>query len=68
MAINADDFRVRRGARVDLAKWPTSIRRLCNSKKAYATLQDRQVAQLSSLQERHYASNRDALLLSLIHI
>jgi PPK2 family polyphosphate:nucleotide phosphotransferase len=63
MKINSDDFRVRPGKKVDLSHWPTVVKPVCKSKKAYEKLLQEHVEQLSSLQQLHYASNRYALLL-----
>jgi PPK2 family polyphosphate:nucleotide phosphotransferase len=63
MKINSDDFRVRPGKKVDLSHWPTVVKPVCKSKKAYQKLLQEHVEQLSSLQQLHYASNRYALLL-----
>lgn len=63
MKIDSDDFRVLPGTNVDLAKWPTLGKPVVKSKKQYRKLLDEHIAQLSSLQQLHYASNRHALLL-----
>src|ERR1700735_2450242 len=63
MKINSDDFRVQPGKKVDLSHWPTLVKPICKSKKAYQKLLQEHVGQLSSLQQLHYASNRYALLL-----
>jgi PPK2 family polyphosphate:nucleotide phosphotransferase len=63
MKINSDDFRVQPGKKVDLSHWPTVVKPVCKSKKAYQKLLVEHVEQLSSLQQLHYASNRYALLL-----
>ncbi len=63
MKINSDDFRVQPGKKVDLSRWPTLVKPVYNSKKAYQKLLHEHVEQLSSLQQLHYASNRYALLL-----
>ena len=63
MRINSSDFRVPPGKGVDLAKWPTLVKPVYKSKKQYRKLLEEHVAQLSSLQQLHYASNRYALLL-----
>ena len=61
--INAEHFRVRPGVRVKLKKWPTRVKPVRHSKKRYRKLLETQVAELSSQQNLHYASNRSALLL-----
>jgi PPK2 family polyphosphate:nucleotide phosphotransferase len=63
MKINSKDFRVGSGKRVDLKTWPTIVEPFCKSKKRYQKLLEKHVAELSSLQQLHYASNRYALLL-----
>jgi polyphosphate kinase 2 (PPK2 family) len=63
MKINLKDFRVREGEKVKLKKWPTLVKPVCESKKQYQKLLGEQVEELSSLQQLHYASNRDAVLL-----
>ena len=63
MRINSDDFRVRAGKDVDLKNWPTLVKPVYKSKKQYRKLLEEHIAQLSSLQQLHYASNRYALLL-----
>jgi PPK2 family polyphosphate:nucleotide phosphotransferase len=63
MKINAKDFRVRPGKKVELSKWPTKVKPVCASKEDYQELLEKHVAQLSSLQQLHYASHHYALLL-----
>src|SRR5512135_3410163 len=63
MKINANDFRVLAGKKVDLKKWPTLVKPAYKSKKTYHKLLEAQVEELSSLQRLHYASNRYAVLL-----
>jgi PPK2 family polyphosphate:nucleotide phosphotransferase len=63
MTINSKDFRVREGESVNLKKWPTLIDPVCRSKKQYVKLLAQHVAQLSSMQQLHYATNRHAILL-----
>ncbi|MEO8368413.1 MAG: ADP-polyphosphate phosphotransferase [Candidatus Solibacter sp.] len=63
MNINSEEFRVQAGAAVNLAEWPTMVKPICKSKKAYQRLLEEHVDELSSLQRLHYASNRYALLL-----
>jgi len=61
--LNAKDFRVPAGKKVDLDKWPTLVRPVYKSKKQYKKLLQEQVEALSALQRLHYASNRYAVLL-----
>src|SRR5271167_1570589 len=63
MKINLKDFRVREGDEVDLRKWPTNAEPVHKSKEHYQKLLAEHVAQLSSLQQLLYASNRYAVLL-----
>ncbi len=63
MKIKSNDFRVREGEDVKLNKWPTRIAPVCRSKEQYAKLLQEHVAQLSAMQQLHYATNRHAILL-----
>jgi hypothetical protein len=63
IAIRSNDFRVRSGKKVTLSKWPTNVKPVCWSKDDYQDLLEKHVAELSSLQQLHYASHRYALLL-----
>lgn len=63
MKTSSEAFRVREGDEVDLQKWPTTVEPVYKSKKQYQKLLEEHVAQLSSLQHLHYASNRYAILL-----
>jgi PPK2 family polyphosphate:nucleotide phosphotransferase len=63
MKITPKDFRVQPGHKVNLAQWPTTVKPYYESKAEYQELMEKHVAQLSSLQQLHYASNRYALLL-----
>ena len=64
MKISSNDFRVREEDEVNLKKkWPTNIAPVYKSKDQYQELLGEHVAQLSSLQHLHYASNRYAVLL-----
>ena len=63
MKINWNDFRVPAGKEVNLRKWPTLMKPVYNSKKEYNLRLGKQVRELSALQQRHYASNRYAVLL-----
>jgi PPK2 family polyphosphate:nucleotide phosphotransferase len=61
--INPDDFRVRPGKAVDLAKWPTKGKPVYSSKEEYQKILREQTEQLSDLQNLLYATNGYALLL-----
>ena len=63
MKINSKDFHVRPGEKVNLKKWPTTVKPFCKSKKGYQELLEEHVEALSSMQRLLYASNRYALLL-----
>ncbi len=63
MKIRSKDFRVREGDNVNLRKWPTFVAPVYESKQHYQQLLAEHVAQLSSLQQLLYASNRYAVLL-----
>ncbi|QIE29992.1 Polyphosphate:ADP phosphotransferase (plasmid) [Caballeronia sp. SBC1] len=63
MKIHSKDFRVREGDEVNLEKWPTKVDPVYESKEQYQKLLEEHVAQLSSMQQLHYASNRHAVLL-----
>jgi PPK2 family polyphosphate:nucleotide phosphotransferase len=63
MKINSNDFQVKPGKRIDLSKWPTRVKPVCKSEKKYQKLLRTHIAELSSLQNLHYASNKSALLL-----
>jgi len=63
MKIDSKDFRVRPGEKVKLKKWPTIVKPFYKSKKQYQKHLEKDVEELSSLQELHYASDRYALLL-----
>ena len=63
MKIDSKDFRVRPGEKVKLREWPTRVKAVYQSKSEYRKLLEAHVADLSSLQRLHYASNRYALLL-----
>jgi PPK2 family polyphosphate:nucleotide phosphotransferase len=61
--IESDDFRVHPGKKFKLSDRPTVVKPFCKSKKQYRKTLESHVAELSSLQQLHYASNRYALLL-----
>ena len=63
MRINSKDFAVLPGDKVELERWPTSVKPVCKSKKQYRKLLEEHVEELSSLQRLHYASDHYALLL-----
>jgi PPK2 family polyphosphate:nucleotide phosphotransferase len=62
MKINSKDFRVPHG-KVKLKEWPTLMKPICRSEKRNRKLLEAHVAELSCLQNLHYATNREALLL-----
>ncbi|OGP85184.1 MAG: phosphate--nucleotide phosphotransferase, partial [Deltaproteobacteria bacterium RBG_13_65_10] len=63
MKIDANEFRVLAGEKVNLKKCPTLVKPVYKSKKDYRKLIQRHVEELSELQRLLYASNRYALLL-----
>ena len=63
MKIHPNSFRVPAGEKVDLKRWPTAVKPVNHSKKAYKKQLEQQVEELSELQRLHYASNRYAVLL-----
>jgi PPK2 family polyphosphate:nucleotide phosphotransferase len=63
MGINSEDFRVPPDDTVDLGKWATQVEPVCYSDEDYKTLLAKHVAELSELQQLHYASDRYAVLL-----
>src|ERR1700741_2798441 len=63
MKVRATDFRVEEGHKVNLDKWPTSVKPVYEAKKQYQKILADHVDQLSSLQQLLYASNRHAVLL-----
>ncbi len=65
MKIDTREFRVPPGEKVDLKKWPTSVKPVYKSDKQYRKLLQRHVDELSALQRLHYASGRYAMLLIL---
>ena len=54
---------MREGDKVDLKKWPTTVKPAYKSKEQYQKLLEEHVAQLSSQQQLLYPSNRHAVLL-----
>ena len=63
MTIDARDFQVPVGKKVDLKKWPTKVEGLFESKEEYKEILEKHIKELSALQQLHYASGRYALLL-----
>jgi PPK2 family polyphosphate:nucleotide phosphotransferase len=61
--IDSKKYRVPHDKKLDLSDWPTAGPAVAESKKDYKHLLEDHVAQLSALQNLHYASNRHALLL-----
>ncbi len=61
--IESHDFRVKPGTKVELDKYPTSVKPFYSSSEEYQKLLADHVGQLSDLQRLHYASDRYALLL-----
>ncbi|MGA8187648.1 MAG: polyphosphate kinase 2 family protein, partial [Candidatus Sulfotelmatobacter sp.] len=63
MKIHSKNFHVLPGKKIELKHLPTIVKPFCDSKEGYKKLLEEDVAELSSLQNLHYASNRYALLL-----
>ena len=63
MKIKIKDYQVKEGSRVDLKKWPTEGKPLCDSKESYQEAMAGHVKQLSALQSLLYADNHYSLLL-----
>ena len=63
MKIDSNDFRVPPSKEFKLNDRPTVIKPYCKSKKQYRKTLESHIAELSSLQQLHYASNHYALLL-----
>ena len=63
MKIDADDFRVKAGDKVDLGKWPTKVKPAYKSKEQYEKVLQDHVARLSDQQERLYAADSHGILL-----
>jgi PPK2 family polyphosphate:nucleotide phosphotransferase len=63
MKVNSKDFRVPEKNKVKLREWPTIVDAVYRSKEHYQQLLGEHVAQLSSLQQLLYATNRYAVLL-----
>ncbi len=63
MTMNPKNFRVREGDDVNLRKWPTKVAPAYESEAHFKKVMDEHVAELSSLQQLQYASNRYAVLL-----
>lgn len=63
MKIDSKDFRVPRGEKVKLKKWPTLVAPYYQSKERYQDLLREQVTELSALQQLLYASDQYAVLL-----
>ena len=63
MKIKSKDFQVKEGDKVSLKKWPTLVKPVYKSKDQYQQLLDKQVQELSELQQLQYASNRYSVLL-----
>jgi PPK2 family polyphosphate:nucleotide phosphotransferase len=57
------DFRVRNHGNVKLKSWSTAVKPMYESQDQYHVILNKQVAELSRLQNLHYASNRNALLI-----
>jgi PPK2 family polyphosphate:nucleotide phosphotransferase len=63
MKIHSKDFRLPHHKKINIKHLPTLVKPFCESKKEYKNLLEKHIAELTSLQQVHYASNRYALLL-----
>jgi len=63
MKINAADYRVPVAKKVNLKKWPTLVKPVYKSKEQYQQMLAAQVAELSAMQQRLYASDDYSVLL-----
>ena len=63
MKVDAKQFRVAEGQKVDLKKWPTRIKPLYGSKKQLRKIHRERLDEMRELQSRLYASDSYALLL-----
>ena len=61
--IHTDDFRVRPGQKIHLAKWPTAIKPICHSDEEYQTALAAHIEKLSEQQSLLYATDCYSLLL-----
>jgi PPK2 family polyphosphate:nucleotide phosphotransferase len=61
--IDPGDFRVRPGKKVDLHKWPTSVKAVYSSQAEYESLLNEHVQKLSDVQSLLYAANSYSVLL-----
>lgn len=61
--INAEDFRVPPGKKINLNHWPTLVKPIYGSKEDYKKILDDHVAKMSSQQQLLYACNCYAVLL-----
>ena len=63
MKIKAKDFQVEEGEKVNLRKWPTRVKPVYQSKDDYQHMLDKQVMELSEMQQLLYAFNSYSVLL-----
>ena len=63
MTIDSKEYKVPSDKKIDLGKWPTVVDPFCKSKQKYEEFLHLHMEKLSSLQQLHYASHRNALLL-----
>jgi PPK2 family polyphosphate:nucleotide phosphotransferase len=63
MKIEANDYRVGEGKKIDLKKWPTEVKPYYKSKKQFKEILRDRIKEMSDLQNLLYASNRYAVLL-----
>jgi len=63
MKIHTKDYLVREGEEVDLKKRPTAVDPVYGSKSQHEDILAQHLEKLSALQQLHYASSRNAVLL-----
>ena len=60
--LHAGDYRVPPGKKIDLGKWPTKVKPVCDSKEEFQSLLTAHIEKLSERQSLLYASNKYSLL------
>ena len=64
MKINSEDYKIEEGEKVHLFGRPTRVKPAYKSRPQYEASLSKQVAELSKLQQLHYAANQHAVLLA----
>jgi PPK2 family polyphosphate:nucleotide phosphotransferase len=60
--LHAGDYRVPPGKKIDLGKWPTKVKPICDSKEEFQSLLTAHIEKLSERQSLLYATDKYALL------